>query len=137
MPFVLDTSVTLSWHFEDEISEFADWVLDPLGHDTAIVPAIWPLEVANGLIVAERRGRITPEKFARAVELTSNLPLEVVEVSVERAMGNVTALARTHRLTAYDASFLDLAISRNLPLATIDTDLLDATRRVGLPELRP
>jgi predicted nucleic acid-binding protein len=135
LPFVLDASIAVSWHFEDEASPFAEGVLDRLNNDTALVPSLWPLEVANVLMLAERRGRLTPAKFRRAVELTLTLPIEVHDVPLSTALGQVADLAREHRLTAYDASYLALAMRERLPIATEDADLLAAVRRVGLSEL--
>ena len=135
MPFVLDASVALSWHFDDEVSPYAERVLDMLSADSALVPSICPLEVANGLTLVERRGRITPARFTRALELSLDLPLTVVDVSLEKVLGLLVELAKEHRLTVYDAAYLEFAIREGLPLATQDDDLVAAAKRVGLPEL--
>ena len=135
MPFVLDTSVTLAWYFEDETSEYSADVLRRLRSDSALVPSLWPIEVANGLLSAERRGRITPTEIARAVAQTLELPIAVHDVSPSLALGRVSDLSREHRLTVYDAAYLELAMREALPLATLDDDLLAAAQRVGLPEL--
>ena len=105
MPFVLDTSVTLAWYFEDETSEYSADVLRRLRIDSALVPSLWPIEVANGLLSAERRGRITPTEIAKAVAQTLELPIAVHDVSVSLALGSISDLSREHRLTAYDAAF--------------------------------
>ncbi len=133
MPLVLDASVALPWHFEDETSEYAEHVLDRLETDAAIVPALWPLEMANGLTVAERRGRLSPAKLARAVELSLDLPVLVDEVSTHLALGPVLELARSQELSAYDAAYLELAMREGIPLATQDEDLRAAAGRVGVP----
>ena len=135
MPFVLDTSVALAWHFEDEVSVYAERVLDKLANDSALAPALWPLEVANGLTLALRRGRITQARLVRAIELSRNLNLTLVDVPPETAFGQVLDLAREHRLTVYDAAYLELAMREGLALATQDADLIAAAKRVGLPEL--
>jgi predicted nucleic acid-binding protein len=135
VPFVLDASVALAWHFDDEVSPYAEAILDRLQYDSARVPSIWPLEVANGLILAECRGRIAQGRLVRGLQLTRGLQIEVLEVSLEEAVGVVTELAQAHRLTAYDASYLHVAMLQDLPIATQDTDLLAAAKRVGLPEL--
>ncbi len=135
MPFVLDASVALTWHFEDEVSEYAERVLDMLAGDSALAPALWPLEVANGLTVALRRQRITEARFYRAIQLCKSLPLTLVEVPLDIALATVMELAREHGLTVYDATYLELARREGLPIATLDTDLLAAARRIGLPEL--
>jgi predicted nucleic acid-binding protein len=135
VPFVLDASVALSWHFEDEVSPYADSVLDRLGRDTAHVPSLWSLEVTNGLVLAERKRLLTSARFLRAVELSLSLPVVVHEFSLGRVLDNVAGLAREYNLAAYDAAYLDLAIREGLPIATQDDDLLAATRRAGLPDL--
>ena len=135
MPFVLDTSVALAWHFEDEVSVYAERVLDKLANDSALAPALWPLEVANGLTMALRRGKITEARLVRAIELSRNLNLTLVDVPPETAFGPVLDLAREHRLTVYDAAYLELAMREGLALATQDADLIAAAKRVGLPEL--
>ena len=133
MPFVVDASLALAWHFEDEISEYADRVLERLREDRALVPSIWPLEVANALVVAERRGRLSSAKVARAVELFQELPVFVWEVAAQEALGPVLDLARAQGLTAYDAAYLELAMREGLPLATQDNDLRAAAEGVGVP----
>lgn len=135
MPFVLDTSVALSWHFEDEVSEYADRVLDKLADDSAFAPALWPLEVANGLTMALRRGRITEARLVRAIEFSRNLNLTLIDVTLGAAFGPVLDLARAQNLTVYDASYLHLAMREGLPIASLDDDLIAAAKRVGLPEL--
>ena len=133
MPFVLDASVALAWHLEDEVSEYADRVLDRLREDGVTVPSIWPLELANALIVAERRGRLLPAKVAQAVEQTSELPISMHDVPGELAFGPVLELARAQGLSAYDAAYLELAMREGLPLATQDEALRAAAQRVGVP----
>ncbi len=133
MPFVVDASVALAWHFDDEVSEYADRVLERLREDQAFVPAIWPLEVANGLLIAERRKRLSAAKLARAVELTQELAISVSEQGAEVALGPVLDLARAEKLSAYDAAYLELAMREGLPLATRDAALQAAARRVGVP----
>ena len=135
MPFVVDASVALAWHFEDEASEYADRVLERLREDRAAAPSIWSLEVANALLVAERRGRLSPAKVARAVELLLELPISIHDVAAELVLGAVLDLARAHGLSAYDAVYLELAMREGLPLATQDEALRAATQRVGVPLL--
>lgn len=133
MPFVVDASLALAWHFEDEVSEYADRVLERLREDRAVVPSIWPLEVANGLLVAERRGRLSHARLARAVELFQELPIFVFEVGAQVALGSVLELGRVHGLSAYDAAYLELAMREGLPLATQDDALRLAAERAGVP----
>jgi predicted nucleic acid-binding protein len=133
MPFVVDASLALAWHFEDEGSEYADRVLERLREERAVVPSIWPLEVANGLVVAERRRRLSPARVTRAVELFHELPIFVYEVGAQLALGSVLDLARAHGLSAYDAAYLELAMREGLPLATQDAYLREAADRAGVP----
>ncbi len=130
--FVVDASVALAWCFADEASELADRVLDRLEHDEALAPAIWPLEVANGLRTAERRGRLNLAEVAQVRELLTALPVEVEGVRLDTALGEVAELARRLDLTAYDASYLALAARRGLPLATADDRLRRACEQAGV-----
>jgi len=130
--FVLDASVALAWGLEDESNEYTDAVLDVLERWEAIVPCIWPLEVGNALLAAERRGRITQAVVARFVEYLQSLPIVVEEAGSERVFGEALALARAQGLSLYDASYLDLALRFGFPLATQDRALREAASRCGV-----
>lgn len=130
--FVVDASVALAWCFADEVSELADRVLDQLEHDEALAPAIWPLEVANGLRTAERRGRLDLADLSHVRELLVSLPVQVEGVPLDAALGEVTEIARHLDLTAYDAAYLALAARRGLALATVDDRLRRACERAGV-----
>jgi predicted nucleic acid-binding protein len=130
---VIDASVALSWCFEDETSPMTDAVLERLRHEAAVVPVIWPLEMANGLRSAERRGRIDAESILAATRLLMTLPIQTEEaISIEAALGRVLQIARSLILTSYDAAYIDLATRRGLPLATADDRLVAAARAAGL-----
>jgi predicted nucleic acid-binding protein len=129
---VLDASATFPWLFEDEASPEADRLLDLVTEHGAVVPSLWYLECANGLAMAERRGRIDSEGIARAIGLLRRLPLEVDDAAPSRAFDSVLALARAQGLTAYDAGYLDLALRRGLPLVTDDGPLRAAADAVGV-----
>jgi predicted nucleic acid-binding protein len=129
---VLDASATFPWLFEDEASLEADWLLDLVAERGAVVPSLWYLECANGLAMAERRGRIDSEGITQAIGLLRRLPLEVDDAAPSCAFGEVLVLARAHGLTAYDAGYLDLALRRNLPLATDDGPLRAVAQAVGV-----
>lgn len=135
MPFVVDASVSLAWYLEDETSAYADRVLERLSEDDALVPAIWIIEIANGLLVAERRRRVSAAGVSSAVERLLDLPVSVREAPFESALSSILNLARAHRLTAYDAAYLDLAMREGAPLATQDEDLRAAAARVGVEVL--
>ncbi len=134
MTFVLDCSVAVAWLFEDEMSQETDALLDSLQTETALVPALWHLEVGNVLTMAERRGRITPAQIAASLELLAALPIRTESLQ-PRLIPDIVALARNERLTAYDAAYLDLALRHGLPLATLDDALRKAALRLQVPLL--
>lgn len=133
MPFVLDVSVTLAWCFEDEATPLTEAALDQLAGDTALAPGLWELEVANVLLLAERKGRITESQSARFVALLSQLPILVAGASTD--MGTIMAAGRHHSLTAYDSAYLVLAQREGVPLATADAQLRSAAQAAGVPLL--
>jgi predicted nucleic acid-binding protein len=130
--FVVDASTALSWCFEDESSVYSDKVLSLLASDTAVVPVIWPLEVTNALVVGERRGRLTEAKTARFVQLLGQLPIEIDAPPRLVGFSGVLSLARSHRLSSYDASYIELAERRGLKLATLDARLREAAAGAGV-----
>ena len=130
--FVIDASVALAWCFEDESSVDADRVLARLEQEEALAPAHWPLEIANALRTAERRGRMETSELPRLRALLAALPVEVAPVELPTATGGILETARTYDLTAYDAGYLDLAAIRGLPLATVDERLRGACARAGV-----
>jgi predicted nucleic acid-binding protein len=132
--FVVDASITMAWCFGDESEAAADAALDLLLQDGAIAPAHWPLEVANALRSAERRGRIAPADVVVLRTLLTSLPVEVVPVELSTALG-VIETARAHELSVYDATYLDLALIRGVGLATVDVRLALACRAAGVPLL--
>jgi predicted nucleic acid-binding protein len=130
--FVLDASVALAWAFEDERSRTAVAVLDELERSEAITSTIWSLEVVNGLLTAERRGRISAPDANRFGALLLELPIVVDPVERRRPFDATRALARSHRLTAYDASYLEVGLRLGLPLATLDERLARAAADAGV-----
>lgn len=132
MPFVVDTSITLAWCIDAEATPATEAVLVRLRDGGAWVPAIWPLEVANALLAAERRQRLTRSQVAGSLRLLGNLPITIDETDRGLAWGSVLTTAREQGLSTYDASFVDLASRRGLPLATLDTAMRDAARRLGV-----
>jgi predicted nucleic acid-binding protein len=131
--FVLDGSVTMVWGFEDEADEYAEAILDRMPELQAYVPALWHLEVANALIVGERRGRTTPADTAQFLAILGAFPITVDDETVPRAWSDTLHLARAHNLSAYDAAYLELALRRGLPLAMLDDRLKAAAVAVGVP----
>ena len=132
MNFVLDASVVLSWAFEDEGGEYAVRVLEELRSSEAVTASLWPLEVTNGLLTAERRGRMEAAGARRFLHLLLSLPIVVDPVARRRAFEGVHALARTHGLTSYDAAYLELAVRYGIPIATLDEPLRAAASAEGL-----
>lgn len=129
---VVDASVTLAWCLADEADEYAERMLDRVAAETAIAPAHWPLEVANGIRTAERRGRLEASDVARVGQLLGGLGIEIVPVELTTAMWTVLDTARELELSTYDAVYLDLARFKNLPLATLDDALRVACGRAGV-----
>lgn len=131
--FVLDCSIAMAWCFADEADAVADAVLDRLSEDVAVAPSIWPLEVANVLLVAERRGRINSADAARFLDLLSALPITIDETTRERAWGPIAGLGREHGLSSYDAAYLELAMREGVPLASRHAKLRSAAEASGVP----
>ncbi len=125
MPFVLDASIAACWAFDDEDHPIAALSLERIRSDEALVPSLWWFEVRNTLIVSERRGRVTEADVATFLRGLNRLG-----VSVDRSPNEteVLSLARRHRLTVYDVSYLELAQREGVPLATLDADLARAAR---------
>lgn len=130
--FVVDNSVVMAWCFEDEASAYTEGVLDRLRETQALVPAIWPLEVANVLLIAERRDRLNEAQTAHFAQLLQLLPILVEEADVARILGSVLAVGRAHSLSAYDAAYLELAARQGLALATQDDRLRKAAGNAGV-----
>lgn len=128
MPFVLDASITVCWLFDDEDHPHAAEALDRIRTDHALVPSLWWFEVRNTLLVNERRGRLTESDT-----LTFLGALRRLAIAVDPALNeDVLALGRRHRLTVYDAAYLELARRENLPLATLDQRLATAAQAEGV-----
>jgi len=132
---VIDSSMALTWCFEDEASPQSDVIFERVRDDGAVVPALWHLELANVLLQAKKRGRIALGDVATRLKLISELPITTDHETPMRAWREVIVLARTENLTAYDAAYLELAIRRSLPLSTRDDALIAAARRVGVTVL--
>jgi predicted nucleic acid-binding protein len=128
--FVVDTSVTMAWCFADEATPATEAVLDLFTGDEALVPALWSPEVANVLLMAERRGRLNEAQASRFLNLLRQLPIEVDEGPIDLA--GLVATGRRHQLSAYDASYLMLAERAGAPLATLDRKLAEAAGRAGV-----
>jgi predicted nucleic acid-binding protein len=132
VPIVIDASITMAWGFRDETTPFSRAIYWRVYADRALVPAIWPLEIANTILVGERRGRIAQSESVRFLTVLRSMPITVDEETTLRAWMDILPLARQLNLSAYDASYLDLAIRRGLPLATADRRMREAATLLGL-----
>lgn len=134
-PFVLDASVAISWCFPGDPTEntpYAQAILELLVDADALVPEIWPFEIANSIFVSSnRRKRIGEAQIRTYMHLISSLPIRVDYRSWTETL-SLESLARKHDLTAYDVAYLELAKRKNLSLATTDTALKEAARAEGL-----
>lgn len=131
--FVIDNSVVMTWCFQDQTSKYTEAVLDRLEVSEAYAPAIWPLEVGNVLLVAERKNILSKADVIRFLSLVQGLPIIVEQESLARMLTEILALAREHHLSAYEASYLDLAMRFGLPLATQDKALTMAAKKCRVP----
>ncbi len=136
MRFVLDNSVVMRWLLNDGSEErlaYAAKVLDLLTQDTgeALVPGVWPLEVANVLVKAQAKGLVSEARASAFVGLLAEMAITADASTAARALGDTLQLARRFKLSSYDASYLELALREGLPLATLDADLQSAVLQVG------
>jgi len=129
---VVDNSVVMSWCFKNEFNSYSNTVLESLNDFTALVPSIWPLEVVNVLLVAERRKFLKETDSVQFIRLLLQLPILVESPSSESVLKDILWLARVQDLSSYDASYLDLAMKKNLPLATFDRKLKRAAKAVSV-----
>jgi predicted nucleic acid-binding protein len=132
MAFVLDASVTIVWAMRDEEHAVAQFALHALDTERALVPAIWWYEVRNILLVSERRQRISVADSIQFVKDLGNFPIDLDEVWTQAGL---TELARLYSLSVYDAAYLELAIRKRIPLATLDKALRSAAEAAGIPLL--
>ncbi|MDR4308511.1 type II toxin-antitoxin system VapC family toxin [Chelatococcus sambhunathii] len=130
MPFVTDASITASWLLPDESDPRAVAAYDLLDEQDAAAPSLWWFEARNILVVNERRGRIDAGTVDQAVAVLARLPIRIDQEPDDKA---VLRLARRHRLTVYDAAYLELAVRLGSPLATLDDALARAAAGEGVP----
>ena len=123
MSLVLDTSATIAWVYEGETSRQVRAVFDQVTESGAWVPGLWRLEIANVLEMGVRRGRHDAAFREMTLADLALLSIQVDPHTNDRAWGATIRLAERHRLTVYDAAYLELALRRGLPLATLDREL--------------
>ena len=132
MRFVLDNSVCMAWFFSDEANDYTISILDALTTHTCLVPSLWSLEVANVLLMGQRRRRCNEAECSRFIALLTALPIATDHRTAEQALHDIYRLAQQYRLTSYDAAYLELAIREGLPLATQDKALRQAAQQSGV-----
>ncbi len=132
MSFILDSSITLSWCFSDEATPLTNSLLTKVEKDKAYVPNLWPLEVSNVLVMAERKKRINYAQIIEFIALLNDLNIEIDHHTSNIAFHEILSLAHSERLTTYDAAYLELAMRMGLPLATKDKQLQDIASRSGV-----
>jgi predicted nucleic acid-binding protein len=132
MVFVLDASVTLAWHFEDEGGGLAEAVAQRAFREGVVVPQYWSIEVMSGLLRGERRRRTTMAGTAQFLERLANLSIRFDDPDAMIAARALMPLARAHRLSVYDAGYLELAEREGVPLATADNALRNAAQSIGV-----
>jgi predicted nucleic acid-binding protein len=135
--FILDCSVTMAWYFKDEANAYAKAVRRSLIGVDAVVPGLWPLEVANILVLGERRQRSTEAEASKWLRYLQMLPIRVDDETAARAWSDILHIARSYSLSAYDASYLELAIRLGLPLASLDDQLKATAASAGAAEYKP
>ena len=130
--FVVDASLAMSWCFLDEATAATRKLYDDLSRVSVLVPAWWYVELTNVLYLAEKNGRIRTDRVAEFIAFVGSMQIEVDNEAHQRAFNHLLPLCRTHRLTSYDAIYLDLAVRRRLPLATLDEPLRKAAKKLGV-----
>jgi len=129
---VIDASVAMNWCYPDEQSDYAYSVLDELNRRNGVVPGLWALEIANALLIGERRYRLSAADVLRFLKLVKELALSVDSQTAQRALSDALPLARQHGLSVYDAAYLELAMREGLALATLDKKLSQAAAAAGV-----
>lgn len=130
---VLDCSVALAWCFRDEQSPAVIKIAHDIASHGAVVPSLWRLEIANGLQTAVRRGRIERAMRDQLLDLFAAYPLTVDSMINDFAWSSTLALSDKYSLSVYDAAYLELALRRGLPLASLDRALCQAAQAAGVP----
>lgn len=134
--FIVDASVGFAWVYEEQATPKTDGLLNQVAAGaTVVVPALWFLEMANVLLVAQRRHLLTAIQRKAALEKLTAMQFTIDEEGTRHAFGITSELAEKHRLTIYDATYLELALRRSLPLASRDEALKTAARRCGVKAL--
>jgi len=129
---VIDASAALPWFFADEKSDESDRILAQVYKDGAVVPVLWPIEVGNALTMGLRRKRLSEADWLSSLATLAGLPVSVEPLDHLKALADIPALTQKYNLTFYEALYLELASRLALPLASFDTDLLNAARAANV-----
>jgi predicted nucleic acid-binding protein len=132
MSLVLDASAALAWLLPEELTDAIAATFDLIADDCAWVPSLWRIEVANSLSVNLRRGRITSVRRRESLDDLRLLPIYCDQETKDHLWDRTLELADRHRLTVYDATYLEVALRRALPLATLEDELREAALREGM-----
>jgi len=138
MSFVLDNSVSSRWLLEDGSQSdlaYADEILAAISEEIAVVPVIWGLGMANVIARAERNGSISESRSKRFLEFLNGIDIRTDDETFSRALTDTLDLARRYKLSAYDASYLELAIRLQIPIATLDEKLQKAAQKAGVKKV--
>jgi predicted nucleic acid-binding protein len=130
--FVIDASLALAWCFQDEATPATKALLIRMDNEAALVPSLWYVEIINVLAIAERKNRINQTKILEFISLIGGFDLEIDRETADHAFTHILSLCRTYQLSSYDAVYLDLALRRHLPLATLDDPLKKAAKSIGV-----
>jgi predicted nucleic acid-binding protein len=131
--FVVDASVGFSWIYPDQATPETDSLLNEIATGAAaVVPSLWFLEMANVLLTAQRRRKLTAHQRKTALQKLAAMQFTVDEEAARNAFDKISELAEKYGLTAYDATYLELALRRKLPLASRDETLRSAAVRSGV-----
>lgn len=133
--FVVDCSVAMAWCFLDEATLETKKLFSRAASECILVPSWWYLETTNTLALAERKARITQREVAEFILLVQSFNLDIDHFDPERSFDDLLPICRTYQLTSYDAVYLDLAMRRQLPLATLDESLRKAAKKAGVKVL--
>ena len=135
MKFVLDNSIAMRWLLNDRepsTQDYARRVLDLLIEGgTALVPNLWALEAANVIVKALKKGAVTQADASQFIALLGDLDIEPDAQTHDHALGDTLSLAKQYGLSSYDAAYLELALRKGIPLATVDKELGDAANKAG------
>lgn len=133
--FVLDNSVAMRWLLKSPKApdqKYAETVLKSLSEEDAVVPNLWHLEASNVVLGAEKGGDVTVGEAEKFINQLENLPIHVDPMTAHQAFSRTINLARTYKLSSYDAAYLELAVREGLPIATLDKSLRKAAKKVDV-----